>query len=143
KRSCAPTPIVCWPPARKAASSRWTPVRSSVPPPPARPLPPPRPRPPAARWIWTSWSMNKSACQHVDTLQRGQQSPTAVPKAPVSPFGGPFDKIYPKTARSVRRTSHTILGQISLEVSPPSAHVRRRGRILNAESKQDSNGKYG
>ena len=54
-----------------------------------------------------------------------------------------FDKICPKTAHSAQGASHTILGQISLAVSPPSAHVRRRGQILNAESKLDSNGKYG
>ena len=43
-------------------------------------------------------------------LQRGQQPRTAVPNASISPFGFPFDKIYPKTAHSAARASHTILG---------------------------------
>src|SRR5699024_2057917 len=37
----------------------------------------------------------------------------------------------PKTAHSSLRSSHTILGKISLSVSPSSARVRRRRRILD------------
>ena len=79
KRSCAPTPTACWPPARRAPSSRWTPARSSSRSPRAksRQRRPPRPRPPAAKWTWTSWSMNNAAA---DSDQRDKKGPPgAVP----------------------------------------------------------------
>ena len=45
------------------------------------------------------------------SAQKGQQSRTAVPDAPVSPFGFPFDKISAKIAHS----SHTPRTQFCLK----------------------------
>src|SRR5699024_10604573 len=66
----------------------------------------------------------------LDTLQKGQQPRTALPNAAISPFGNPFDKILRQIAHSEQSSSHTICRKISLSVSPSSAHVRRRRRIL-------------
>src|SRR5699024_10389791 len=69
--------------------------------------------------------------EELDTLQKGQQPRTALPNAAISPFGNPFDKILRQIAHSEHSSSHTICRKISLSVSPSSAHVRRRRRILN------------
>ena len=53
-----------------------------------------------------------------------------MPNAAISPFGNPFDKILRQIAHSEQSSSHTICRKISLSVSPSSAHVRRRRRIL-------------
>ena len=64
--------------------------------------------------------------EKLDTLQRGQQPRTAAPNASISPFGVPFDKISRQIVHSEQSSSHTICREISLSVSPLSAHVRRR-----------------
>src|SRR5699024_2049500 len=53
----------------------------------------------------------------------------AATNASVSPFENPFDKILRQIAHSEHSSSHTICRKISLEVSPSSAHVRRRRRF--------------
>ena len=49
---------------------------------------------------------------------------------PQAALGWPFEKILRQIAHSSLRSSHTICRKISLVVSPSSAHVRRRRRIL-------------
>ncbi|MFR3792276.1 MAG: hypothetical protein ACLTWO_10250 [Blautia massiliensis (ex Durand et al. 2017)] len=44
----------------------------------------------------------------LDKLQKGQQSRTAMPDAPASPFGFPFDKILRQIAQSACGLIHNL-----------------------------------
>ena len=46
--------------------------------------------------------------EKLDKLQKGQQSRTAEPDAPVSPFGFPFDKILRQIAQSAYSLLHNL-----------------------------------